>query len=51
MRRDDLAPGLRVIGFRRTAAITFVVEADEVIISGIFYGGQNYDETLPIGEA
>lgn len=50
MRRDDLSPGMRVIGFRRAVTITFFVTSDEVIISGIFYGGEDYESALPIGE-
>lgn len=36
--RDDLFPGLRIIGFERRASIAFVVGADEVRILRIFYG-------------
>ncbi len=50
MRRDDLSPGLRVIGYKRVVTITFVIEGDEVIISGIFYGGEDYEDSLTIGE-
>ena len=42
-RRDDLWPGLRVVGFRRRISIAFVVENDTVTIHGIFYGGQNLE--------
>ncbi len=35
-RRDDLAPGLWLIG-RRDLTIAFVVEGDDVIVSGIAY--------------
>ena len=34
-------PGLRIIGYRRTASIAFVVEADLVTILGVFRRGQN----------
>lgn len=40
--RDDLAPGLRLIGFRKRVTITFVVVDDQVDILGIFYGGQDF---------
>ncbi len=39
--RDDLSPGLRVVGFRRRISIGFVVAQGTVTIHGIFYGGQN----------
>jgi len=43
--RDDLRPGLRTIGFRRRAVITFDVDDDarQVTIHGVFYGGQDLD--------
>jgi toxin ParE1/3/4 len=42
-RRDDLSPGLRVMGFRRRVSIAFVVEKETVTFHGIFYGGQNLE--------
>jgi toxin ParE1/3/4 len=39
--RDDLLPGLRIIGFERCVTIAYVVTADTVLIEGIFYGGRN----------
>jgi toxin ParE1/3/4 len=44
--RDDLRPGLRIIGFRRRVAIAFTVEAKTATIIGIFYGGQDYEPLL-----
>jgi toxin ParE1/3/4 len=46
MRRDDLLPSLRTIGFRRRVTIAFMVEDDAVTIIGIFYGGQDYESDL-----
>lgn len=43
VRRDDLLPDLRLIGFRRRATIAFVVEPDRVVILGIFYGGRDVE--------
>lgn len=40
-RRDDLRPGLRVIGFERRVAIAFHVSERTVIIDRILYGGQD----------
>ena len=45
-RRDDIIPGLRVIGFERRATIVFQVKKTEVDIVRIFYGGQDYDRAL-----
>lgn len=44
--RDDISPGLRIVGFRRRVAIAFFVEHDEVIVSDIFYGGEDYESAL-----
>jgi toxin ParE1/3/4 len=39
--RPGPVPGLRIIGYRRTASIAFTVEADQVTILGVFRRGQN----------
>lgn len=44
--RDDLAPGLRTLSFRRRITIAFAVESDLVSVIGIFYGGQNFETLL-----
>jgi len=46
--RFDIRPGLRTLPFRRVT-ITYAVKAQQVIIVGIFYGGQDYESIL--GEA
>ncbi|WP_426122606.1 type II toxin-antitoxin system RelE/ParE family toxin [Pararhizobium sp. PWRC1-1] len=43
-KRDDLYPGLRIIGFERRASIAFVVESETVRILRIFYGGRDFPE-------
>ncbi len=43
-RRDDLRPGLRMVGFERRATIVFQVLKTEVVIVRIFYGGQDYEQ-------
>jgi len=40
--RNDLRPGLRMVGFERRVAITFVVSDDHVTILRLYYGGQNW---------
>ncbi|MBW4505801.1 MAG: type II toxin-antitoxin system RelE/ParE family toxin [Scytonematopsis contorta HA4267-MV1] len=49
-KRDDLRPGLRVIGYAKRATIAFSVTTDRVIIHGIFYGGQDYDSLIQESE-
>ena len=45
-RRDDVRPGLRITSYRKRVVIAFAVDADQVQIIGIFYGGQNYEAIL-----
>ncbi len=45
-RRDDIRPGLRILGYRRRVAIAFTVEGGMVSIIGVFYGGQDYESAL-----
>ncbi|WP_407048186.1 type II toxin-antitoxin system RelE/ParE family toxin [Methyloraptor flagellatus] len=40
--RDDVRPGLRIIGFERRVNVAFVVEADEVVVLRILYGGRQF---------
>ena len=41
LKRDDLRPGLRVVGFRGRASIAFLVRDDVVTIVRIFHGGRD----------
>ena len=50
IRRDDLHPGLRVMGYRRQATIAFVVEADRVIIHGILGKGRDLERVFDDSE-
>lgn len=43
--RDDIRPGLRIIGFERRVTVAFTVESDRVVILRLFYGGRDW-ETL-----
>jgi toxin ParE1/3/4 len=45
-KRDDLLPGLRTTGFERRVTVAFVVNADAVLIEGIYYGGQDFETAL-----
>ncbi|BCH30430.1 hypothetical protein MesoLjLc_23600 [Mesorhizobium sp. L-8-10] len=46
MRRDDIRPGLRTLGFQRRVTIAFEVADGTVNIAGVFYGGQDYEAAL-----
>lgn len=48
--RDDIRPGLRIIGFERRATIAFIVASDRVTIVRIFAGGQDWECELRIVE-
>jgi toxin ParE1/3/4 len=45
-RRDDIRPGLRITHYKGRAIIAFAVEAEQVSIIGVFYGGQDYEGAL-----
>lgn len=47
--RDDLRPGIRVVGFERRIVIAFAVLADTVEISQVLYGGRDLDTALRSG--
>ncbi|MFN3720570.1 MAG: type II toxin-antitoxin system RelE/ParE family toxin [Rhizobium rhizophilum] len=38
--RADLAPGLRIVGYRRRASIAFLVQNETITIMRIFYAGR-----------
>lgn len=45
-RRDELRPGLRLVGFRRQVTIAFRIDAEAVHILGVFYGGQDVEAAM-----
>lgn len=45
-RRDDIRPGLRITNYKKRAVIAFDVDAEQVSIIGVFYGGQDYAAVL-----
>jgi len=45
-RRDDLQPGLRIVGFERRVTIAFHVEPGIVTIDRVLYGGRDVDGIL-----
>lgn len=44
--RDDIRPGLRITNYRKRDVISFAVDAKQVSILGIFYGGQDFETAL-----
>ncbi|CAG9176290.1 hypothetical protein LMG23992_03214 [Cupriavidus laharis] len=47
--RDDLQPGLRITHYRGRTVIAFVVDGDQVFMTGLFHGGQDYETKLGMG--
>jgi toxin ParE1/3/4 len=43
--REDVRPGLRIVGFERRVAIAFVV-GERVTILRLFYGGRDWETQL-----
>jgi toxin ParE1/3/4 len=48
--REDLRPGLRLMGFERRAVIAFQVGSGLVAILRILYGGRSIDRAFPKGK-
>jgi toxin ParE1/3/4 len=44
--RDDVRPGLRITNYKKRAVIAFDVDAEQVSIIGVFYGGQDCETIL-----
>ncbi len=46
--REDLRPGLRTMAYRKRVIIAFSVDdaTEQVMILGVFYGGQDYEAAL-----
>jgi toxin ParE1/3/4 len=45
-RRDDIRPGLRIIGFERRVTVAFSVGERSVTILRVFYGGVDWEAKL-----
>jgi len=37
---------LRTLGFRRRVTTAYVIEPDQILVVGIFYGGQDFETLL-----
>jgi toxin ParE1/3/4 len=46
LRRDDVRPGLRLLGFERKTEIAFHVTTEAIVIDRIFHGGQQAASSL-----
>ena len=44
--RDDVPPGLRILGFRKRVTIAFAVHDRRVEVLGLYYGGQRVAELI-----
>lgn len=44
--REDIRPGLRILGFERRVTVVFSVTEVDVTILRLFYGGRNWQEEL-----
>lgn len=45
-RRDDIRPGLRVVGFERTLTLAFSVDDDTVTFLRVFQAGKNWQSVF-----
>lgn len=46
MAQDDIAPGIRILGFERRVVIAYRVRAGEVEIVRVLYGGRDLDRAF-----
>lgn len=46
VRREDLRPGLRIVGFEKRVAIAFHLTADMVVIDRVLYGRRYLEAAL-----
>lgn len=44
--RDEIRPGLRVVGFERRVTVAFMVDDDRATILRFFYGGRDWEREL-----
>lgn len=45
-RRDEIRSGLRITNYKKRSVIAFAVDAEQLSIIGVFYGGQDYETAL-----
>jgi toxin ParE1/3/4 len=44
--REDIGPGFRTTGFERRVTILYAVRDEEVIVAGIYHGGQQVPKSV-----
>ncbi len=44
--RDDVLPGLRIVGFERAVTVAFFVESERVEILGLYRAGRNWTSDM-----
>lgn len=44
--RDDVLPGLRIVGFERRVTVAFLVRDEDVVILRLFCGGRDWEKQL-----
>ena len=49
-RRDEVRPGLRIVGFERRVTIAFQFQGDRVTILRVLYAGRDFARVLPEDE-
>ncbi len=42
-RRDEIRPGLRMIGFERRVTVAFIAQPEEVVVLRILYAGRQFE--------
>jgi toxin ParE1/3/4 len=50
IRRDDLRPGIRILGFKNRISVAFVVSEEVVEIVRILYGGRDLQSALGVDD-
>jgi toxin ParE1/3/4 len=45
--REDIRPGLRIVGFERRLTVAFSVDETQVTILRVFRAGRHWEEDLP----
>ncbi len=50
VRRDDIRPGLHLTNYQGRVVIAYAVDADEISIIGLYYGGRDYESLLHTDE-
>jgi plasmid stabilization system protein ParE len=46
VRRDDVRPRLHITNYDRRVVIAYAIRADSLAITGMFYGGRDYENLM-----